>query len=633
MVEQHTIIAALPIRALQLDSNGQCTYVNPHFLDTDNITFELLKDRGWQQLFTTPDLQKILEYIQNKTATKPLELDAQISLPAGMSWMQVRVTNLSDSAGYLLILFDITQLRNQVSLVYENEEKFRGAFENVSAGMAIVSLKGEILQVNNALCQMLGYQREQIENKNFQSITHPDDVHEDESNIQRILDGEISHYQMEKRYIHKDGSIIWAILSVDLVTDSTSTAQFFISHIQDITQLKEATIELAKKNSQLSLQVRETEKFKLAVDSASDHIIISDPEGIVIYANNAVENITGYSPQEVIGQKAGKLWSVPMPTEYYQNLWHTIKEKKETYQGEITNRRKNGQEYIAQISITPILDDSDSVLFFLGIERDISREKSIDKAKSEFVSFASHQLRTPLTSVKWYTEMLLAGDAGEVSQEQLKYLKEIYVGSKRMVSLVTALLNVSRIEMGTFSVDPEQTNIAEVIDTVIDELKLQIAERQIKITKNIASLEPVLADQKLIRIVFQNLLTNAIKYTDVGGEITINLMQADAGAVINTMKITQPVWAVTVADTGYGIPAFQQDKIFTKLFRADNVRTKDTNGTGLGLYITKSIITESGGEIWFTSTEDQGSAFSFWLPLQGMNKRSGSRSLEENHES
>lgn len=634
MPQQTHIFESLPICVLRLDSGGKCTYANSLFLKTLDITFAEIENDKWHHIFNQGDRNRILEYVQDTSEERaPLVFDAEIIFAKSTRWTQVRAQKIAQSDGTILLFVDISEVKNQAGLIFENEEKFRGAFENVSAGMAIVSLDGILLKVNSALCKMLGYERSQIEGITFQSLTHPDDIVADKENIKRILAGDMTHYQMEKRYLHKDASLVWAILSVDLVADNTGKPQFFISHIQDISQLKQTSLELAQKITELSNQVKETQKFKLAVDFASDHIIISDPEGVVVYANDAVEHVTGYKPAEALGKKAGSLWSVPMPTEYYKNMWHTIKDKKETFQGEITNRRKNGENYIAHLTISPVLDENRNVVFFLGIERDISREKSIDQAKSEFVSFASHQLRTPLTSVKWYTEMLLSGDAGEVSAEQQKYLREIYVGSKRMVSLVTALLNVSRIEMGTFSVEPEETNVSEVMKTVLDELKLQINEKQLHVTSEVETLGTVLTDQKLIRIVFQNIFTNAIKYTPAEGKIAVSLRKAEKGMVINEKNIPTAAWVVTVTDTGYGIPAYQKDKIFTKLFRADNVRAKDTTGTGLGLYITKSIITESGGEIWFNSVENQGSAFSFWLPLQGMNKRSGSRSLEENHES
>ncbi len=514
----------------------------------------------------------------------------------------------------------------------KSDEKFRGAFENVSAGMAIVSLDGEVVQANNSLCRMLGYDRPQILGKSFQSLTHPEDIKKDEANVARILSGEITHYQMDKRYVHKDGSIVWAVLSVDLVCKADGSPDFFISHLQDVSRLKETTLALAKKNTELSKQVQETEKFKLAVEHASDHIIITDKEGIVIYANQAVFHVTGYRPEEAIGKKAGELWHKPMPTEFYQSMWKTIKENKQTFQGEITNQRKNGEEYAAQLTISPVLDAAGEVVFFLGIERDISKEKMIDKIKSEFVSFASHQLRTPLTSVKWYTEMLLGGDAGPVTADQQKYLQEIYHGSKRMVDLVTSLLNVSRIEMGTFSVEPERMSVQEELHNVLSELKLQIAERKLSIHVQTNDLPQVIVDRKLLTIVLQNLLTNAVKYTPQGGSIEIELCQRQAGEMLGGRHLDESAWCCVVSDTGYGIPQSQADKIFSKLFRADNVREKDANGTGLGLYITKSIITQSNGDIWFESQENVGTTFYFWLPMVGMNRREGTRPLEEDHE-
>ncbi len=634
MSEQPHAFEQLPICLLQLNAQGECVYANTHILKTAQGTFADFAAHKWQHIFYKLDAQKILGYIKDAQPEQNiLVFDAQITLPSGVRWTQVRVCRMQGQDNTILLFVDISQVKEQAELLFVNEEKFRGAFENVSAGMALVSLDGTLLKVNSALCKMLGYSRGEIEGKNFQVLSHPDDLHEDEENSKKVLSGKISHYQIEKRYLHRDQSQIWTILSVDLVADNVGQPQFFICHIQDISKLKQTSLALADKIAELSDQVKETQKFKLAVEFASDHIVISDPNGIVVYANQAVEHVTGYTASEAFGKKAGKLWSSPMPPEYYKNMWHIIKEEKQTFQGEIINRRKSGEEYTAHLTISPILDDTGEVVFFLGIERDISKEKSIDKAKSEFVSFASHQLRTPLTSVKWYTEMLLAGDAGPLTANQGKYVKEIYVGSKRMVSLVTALLNVSRIEMGTFSVEPEPTNIEDVIDVVLDELKLQIAEKELEVKRDIAMLGSVLTDQKLIRIVFQNLLTNSIKYTPTKGKITIQLQKAAAGEEVHNKRIPQAAWIISVQDTGYGIPDQQKNMIFTKLFRADNVRIKDTTGTGLGLYITKSIITESGGEIWFTSTEDVGSVFSFWLPLNGMNKRSGSRSLEENHES
>jgi len=371
-----------------------------------------------------------------------------------------------------------------------------------------------------------------------------------------------------------------------------------------------------EKNKTESL-AKDLEKFKLALDSTSDHVVITDQDGIVLYGNHAVEQITGYTLAEAIGKKAGTLWSTPMPKEYYEKMWKTIKTDKKTFDSDIKNKRKNGEIYDAKITISPILNDKQEVEFFIGIERDITHEKMVDQAKTEFVSLASHQLRTPLSSVNWYAEMLLAGDGGKLNDEQTNFVKEIYAGNQRMVELVNSLLNVSRLELGTFAVEPEPTDVVKMVEDVIKELQPSIISKKLKTSFEHAANIPIIqADPKLFRIVFQNLLSNAVKYTPEKGLITLK------------MKTDKKNLLIEIADTGYGIPKKEQARIFQKLFRAENVRAKDTEGTGLGLYIVKSIIDHADGEITFKSEEDKGTTFYLKVPLSGMRKKEGDKRIE-----
>jgi PAS domain S-box-containing protein len=371
------------------------------------------------------------------------------------------------------------------------------------------------------------------------------------------------------------------------------------------------------------------EKFKLAVENASDQIVITDPEGIVVYGNKALTRITGYTPQEAFGKKAAVLWRVPMSREYYEHLWDVIKNQKKLFIGEIQNRRKNGELYIANISISPVLDKTGNVIYFVAIEHDITKEKEIDKAKTEFVSLASHQLRTPLSSINWYTEMLLAGDAGKLKEEQKKYLSEVAAGSQRMVDLVNALLNVSRLDLGTLMIEPESVDVPSISRSVVLELKPQVIEKKIKISESYdKDLVEYSADKKLLRIVFQNLLSNAVKYTPKKGLVKVEVGQKTKGQAFGDRKLDGDFLTILVEDHGMGIPVRQQDKIFTKMFRADNARESETEGTGLGLYIIKSIINQSGGHVWFQSEEGQGTTFYVILPLSGMKKKSGTKQLD-----
>ena len=356
------------------------------------------------------------------------------------------------------------------------------------------------------------------------------------------------------------------------------------------------------------------EKFKLAVEGASDHIIITDKEGIILYANKAAEEITGYSIDEMKGNRPS-LWGKQMPAEFYRRMWRTIKEDRQSFHGEVTNKRKNGQLYIAESHISPIFDEKQNLYGFVGVERDITRQKEIDKSKTEFVSIASHQLRTPLTIINWYVEMLTTSNT-ELSEKQRQYLDEIMRASKRMIDLVNALLNVSRIDMGTFMVDVQPLDFASVMNETLKDLAPQITSKKLQITKNYGEQLPQInADPKLLRMVFQNLLTNAVKYTQESGVIVIALNEHDGDILIS------------IKDTGLGIPIDQQSKIFTKFFRADNARAKEPDGNGLGLYIIKSLIEYSSGKVWFESEENKGTTFYVSLPLTGMKAKQGTRPL------
>jgi PAS domain S-box-containing protein len=503
----------------------------------------------------------------------------------------------------------------------------------------------------------------------------------------------------------------------------------------------------------VELLFQDLEKFKLAVDNVSDQIVITNKEGIVIYANKSVEKIAGFSPEEVLGKKAGSLWKTPMSHDYYESMWDTIKNKRETFKSEIQNKRKNGELYFADISISPVMNDENEIVFFVAIEHDITKEKEIekkiieekeivekkviestrqlkeekarlltsinslsfgfiiadmnnhvllknkamidlfgldeheekssidhiselleaqfdiknkiklcladkniceikdissndkflrgiiapvitpddneligyvflledvtesrliDRAKSEFVSLASHQLRTPLSAINWYTEMLLSGDVGQLKPEQQEFLEYIITSSKRMSSLVGTLLNISRIELGTFAVEPENRDLCQLIEDEIRDLRLKFSEKEIELELSF-KLNPafISVDPKLVSIVIQNFLTNAIKYTPSGGMVTISTEIDDKnGGVI-----------LSVIDNGYGIPLKDQMKIFTKMYRADNASAVDSNGNGLGLYMVKSILNSSGCKVWFESPpkgQTQGTAFYVHIPKEGM---------------
>lgn len=255
-------------------------------------------------------------------------------------------------------------------------------------------------------------------------------------------------------------------------------------------------------------------------------------------------------------------------------------------------------------------------ILMIGVSIDVTHEMEVDKAKTEFVSLASHQLRTPLSAIGWFSQMLISGDAGELNSEQAIFVKQIEESNQRMVKLVDSLLDVSRIDLGTFAIDPEMVVLREIADNVIHENEQKVIEKNQLVNKIYKNDVPeIMADPHLTYIIFQNLISNAIKYTGNNGKIVVSIEKEKDNVHIS------------VSDTGCGIPKSQQNHIFEKLFRADNVREMETDGTGLGLYIIKSITEAVSGKIWFDSKEGKGTTFHVTLPLAGMRRKIGKKGL------
>ncbi len=378
-------------------------------------------------------------------------------------------------------------------------------------------------------------------------------------------------------------------------------------------QLFETAQEAAKKAVMHSLddleaQINELRMFKMAVIGSSDQIVISDVEGVVLYANEASEKITGYKVSEIIGSKAGSLWGGHMESAYYQEMWATIKDHKQTFIAQIDNVRKNGQAYTSEIHISPMLDDSGNPEYFVSIERDITREKEIDKAKTEFVSLASHQLRTPLGISKWYLEAIREDSYFKNAPKPLlAYLDEIYSSNERVLSLARDLLSVSQIDQGIIRKVTEPTNITNLVKDIFNGMTIVAAQKKINLELVVTetNIPDVSIDPKQFHEVLENLITNALEYTLPHGGVVVTLGKAPGG------KVAQ----VSVEDNGIGIAPAAQKQLFTKFFRSEKAVSTNPNGSGLGLYVVKSYVEDWGGQVLVKSQEGKGSTFTVTIPI------------------
>jgi len=472
--------------------------------------------------------------------------------------------------------------------------------------------------------KMLGYGEEDaIETIDFwKNQIHPEDLAVFENAIEVHFAKHSSFYNAEYRLRTKLGSYIWVYDKGRAVRDDNGEVTRLVGSTRDVSNiknveevLKSRTQELEKAQGKLSGEIQNSKKFQQAVESATDAIAIMSPEGDVIYTNTAWEALTGYSFEDVREKKFTFLYVEKTPSALVREMQDVMKKGKTFMSEELTAERKDGTVYEAAVSLFPVTERG-RVIFYTALQQNITRRKEVDKAKTEFVSLASHQLRTPLSAIRWYSEMLLMSGAGELNETQHKYMKEIYDANKRMIELVGALLNVSRIDLGTFGINPEPTSLVELSGSVIKELQHQIDKKQLAVeTRYEKDFPQIEVDAQLIRVVFQNLLSNAVKYTPEKGKIAVEIKRQGSNAVF------------TVTDNGIGIPLAEQGQIFTKLFRADNARQSDTTGTGLGLYIVKAIMEQSGGSIRFESKENAGTIFYGILPLKGSPKRGGDKKI------
>jgi signal transduction histidine kinase len=259
-------------------------------------------------------------------------------------------------------------------------------------------------------------------------------------------------------------------------------------------------------------------------------------------------------------------------------------------------------EEIARFNVT-LKDEVDEATSQL---RDSNRKlHKLDEAKDEFISMASHQLRTPLTSVKGYLSMVLEGDAGGITKDQRKLLEEAYSSSQRMVYLIGDFLNVSRLQTGKFVIEAVPVNLARLVGDEVEQLKATAARRDIKLEYHEPAEFPELyMDDGKMRQVVMNFIDNAIFYSKSNSVVFIEL-------TVGMHDVN-----LAVHDTGIGVPVNERHHLFTKFFRATNARKVRPDGTGIGLYMAKKVVTAHGGSIIFETKENKGSTFGFKLPLK-----------------
>lgn len=346
------------------------------------------------------------------------------------------------------------------------------------------------------------------------------------------------------------------------------------------------------------------EQFRQFYELSPVPYLLVSPAGNIDRPNKAAIRFFGTTTEALTGADFFQ-YLVPEDTEKpheIESLQEKLKRRMPVTKQEIQITAKDGAIRWILLSIGTISTEGSDAFWGLITLVDITEQKELDRVKTEFISLASHQLRTPLSNVKWYIEFILLKKSEGLGDEVRKLLGEIGLRNQQMIDLVNTLLNLSRIEMGRAVVEKEDTDISALITDVLGELTVQAEQKSIVLKREYEEGVHATTDPRLLRVVIQNLLSNALRYTPAEGSVTLSMRRMSSGLVVD------------VSDTGCGIPPEEKGKIFTKLYRASNAKLIEANGNGIGLYMSKELIEAMGGTIDFTSELDKGTTFTIVLP-------------------
>lgn len=517
--------------------------------------------------------------------------------------------------GAVLVFRDQTTERRAENEVRQAEERFRTFFDNAPIGKSVTAPDGKLLRVNAAFGAMLGYSVEELQTISFASITHPDDLAESRECIRALLAGERDVWTMEKRYLAKDGRHVWTRVTTRLQRGEVQSPLYFLTHIEDITEIKRASVAL-----------RESEqRLRRLYESGLLGVIFWNMRGQIVDANDKFLQMAGYSRDDVA---TGQIdWVNMTPPEYRYLDEASVAELKATG----VNKTPFDKEYVrkdgTRIPITiagAMLDEErvDGVAFVLDItERKRMEEKirrnrdeleqrvrdrtaELEESNKELEAFSysvSHDLRAPLRAIDGFTRLLATRYEPQLDAEGQRLCSVIRENTRKMGRLIDDLLAFSRL--GRAAMLPSVIDMGTMANSVFYELTTP--ESRERIDFEVRSLPTAIGDLSLMRQVWTNLLGNAVKFSSKRERSIIK--------VSGEIREGENVYAVQ--DNGAGFDMQYVGKLFGVFQRLHS--TKEFEGTGVGLALVQRVIRRHGGRVWAEGKIDQGAKFYFALTQKG----------------
>jgi PAS domain S-box-containing protein len=519
-------------------------------------------------------------------------------------------------------LYRTVQLREQDLRI--SEERFRSAFEQAAVGMAHLDVNGNYLRVNNRLCEILGYSREELLQKSFMEVTHPDDLAVDLAQTERQIRGELIHHSMEKRYIRRDGSTLWANMTASVVRDEAGAPKYGIVVIEDISDRRAAEEERARLTAQIAM---EQQRLAVILEHLPAGVLIADASGELVLSNPEVERIFAHpfrATTEMSGYQAWQLFDPQTGAEFpleRMPMVRTLTTGETVVGEEMKLRRGDGTWGFASVNSAPVRDINGNIVLgvsaFIDItarrqaeeelrrlnltleERIAERTAELERSNrdlDQFAYVASHDLKAPLRGIDSLATWISEDAAEALPPASREHLGKLRARVGRMERLLEDLLTYSRI--GRRDGQAETVETAALVSDIVDLLAVPVG-----FTVTIAPDLPVLYTPRApLELVFRNLIGNAVKHHHQPATGHIWIAARDLGELVE----------FRIRDDGPGIAAQHHQRIFNMF---QTLRPRDeVEGSGMGLAIVQRAVEYRQGAIWVESAPGEGAVFIFTWP-------------------
>ncbi|MFX0022614.1 MAG: PAS domain S-box protein [Candidatus Hermodarchaeota archaeon] len=519
-------------------------------------------------------------------------------------WIELKGQFLTENGkitGAILISRDITKRKETEYKLKQSEEKYRSMIEDAQEGVWALDDHENTIIINTRICEMLGYTRDEMMGRNLHSFIP--------ESMEPIVQGNRSKREKgiketyEFQLLKKDGTIIYTEVSAAPIFDEDQNYKGSFAYITDITEEKKAIQKIQESEN----------KYRTLFESSTDGIYSTDMEGRFIEVNRAFLEMIGYSRKEILEMHNRQI----TPEKWYENEDNNLLTQLSIGESKVYEKEfmhKNGSTLPVSIRFWILQDEQGDPSRIWAIVRDITERKQmentlkeINRLKSEFLRRASHELKTPLVSIKGFSELILSNYSEDLNPNIISNLEEINKGCERLQSIINNLLQTSKLESTELKPKLEREDLSFLIYFCAEELHPIVAKREHSINIEIPETIITEFEKEEIHDVISNLLLNAIKYTPPKGWIDIKA------------EISEDFVVVSIKDNGIGFTEEEKNKIFQqfgKIERYGQGLDLGIDGSGLGLYISKKIVEAHGGQIWMESEgRNKGSTFYFSLPL------------------